>query len=233
MQYSIYGLMSGCYLFCQYLLNKLNNVNIVEGVDTVVFDYGGVLAFHRCEPWQNNLGNLLGMSGLEVDELLSETTPWGGLYRAGKIAREKFWEVVLDEANIESNVDFNQLEEYWAKSYQIDERMFELALLLKKMGYQIAIFSNSDERRYRHIEATYHLSEYFDFIIPSYIHGAIKPNREIYIKLLKIIDRTVEPHKVLYIDDKERNIEPAIALGMQGYVFRTYDEFSALVKKMI
>lgn len=52
-------------------------------VDTYVFDYGGVVSHHYCEPWQSNLSTLLGTTPQKVKGLLSESGSLGRDYRLG------------------------------------------------------------------------------------------------------------------------------------------------------
>lgn len=200
--------------------------NDFDGVDTCVFDYGGVVSFHYCEPWQGNLSALLGANPKEVRALLSETSTWGRDYRLGHMSRDEFWGLILEKVGA-SNVNTNQLELNWAKSYQIDRRMvFLMRRLRQEKRFQIGILSNSDAYRQAHIEATYRLSQDVDFIVSSHTHGVVKPEPDAYLKVLKLADRCDAPHRVMYIDDRERNVTPAIQLGMRGRVFSSYEDFA-------
>lgn len=203
----------------------------LKDIDTYIFDYGGVVSFHYCEPWQGNLSKILGVSREVVDSLLSETSQWGRAYRLSKISRDFFWEQIIKSTNA-LNANPEELEFNWANSYQIDQRMLKLAERLKKeKGFQVGIFSNSDQYRHKHIEDKYKLSEKINFIISSHIHGVIKPEIEAYNVALSVADRMKDPHKVLYVDDRERNISPVVNVGMKGYVFSDYENFFLMLKE--
>ncbi len=205
----------------------------LENVDTFVFDYGGVISFHYCEPWQGNLAQLLKTSPKEVRSLLSETSIWGRAYRLGRMTREDFWRLICDKTSAVDN-DIEALEYNWANSYQIDVRMVRLMQELRdKARVKVGILSNSDHYRHRHIEETYHLSQIVDFSVSSCQHGIVKPEKEAYLKALEIANRKDTPDKVLYIDDRERNVLPAIELGMKGFTFTDYESFrDAIAKKL-
>jgi FMN phosphatase YigB (HAD superfamily) len=46
----------------------------------------------------------------------------------------------------------------------------------------------------------------------------LKPNREIYEKLIEKLK--CKPEEILFIDDKEKNVNSAIDLGINGIVYK-------------
>lgn len=200
-------------------------------VDTFVFDYGGVVSFHYCEPWQGNLSRLLNVTPDVARRLLSESGELGRAYRMGDMSRDEFWNLVIEQSGAH-DVDPSELEYNWAMSYQIDPRMIELINRLRnERGAQVGLLSNSDEYRQNHNEGMYGLSGIFDFMISSHTHRVVKPEREAYMKMLEVANRLNKPRSVVYIDDRERNVSPGEAVGIQGYVFTNYEEFRELLRK--
>ena len=65
----------------------------------------------------------------------------------------------------------------------------------------------------------------FDAITVSSEIGLVKPDREIYERSLALL--AVNAADVLMIDDQAQNIAGAIAAGMDGVLFRSYEELSA------
>lgn len=203
----------------------------LKSIDTYVFDYGGVVSSHYCEPWQGNIGKILKVSPKEAKALLSESSPQGRSYRLGHITREEFWTAVFAQAGV-ADADMAALERNWANSYQIDQRMLELMRRLRnELQFKIGILANSDKYRQEHIENTYGLSEQVDFIISSYRHGVIKPEKEAYLKTLAIAGRLETPESVLYVDDRAGHVASAACLGIQGYVFSAYEQFLESLKE--
>lgn len=201
----------------------------LEEVDTYIFDYGGVMAFHNCEPWLSELATLLNADHKRVKALLSETSEQGKAYRLNQMTREEFWEQIKRETNSPS-ADPADLERNWALSYQIDPDMLAIASRLRtERGFQVGTLSNSDAYRHDHIERTYGLSSKLDFTVSSHTHGIVKPEATAYKKALEVAGRVEAPGSVLYIDDRERNVTPALALGLRGYVFSNRDSFAELL----
>lgn len=195
-----------------------------DEIETFLFDYGGVVAFHYCEPWHGNLSELLKVSPTRVRQLLSETSEQGKNYRLGEITREQFWSEVMDLAG-SGRVDISALEENWARSYQLDQRMLPVFKHLKNARKEIGIIMNTDMHRHTHIENEYALSSRVDVVISSCIHKVVKPEKDAYLCALRAFNKEESPHKVAYFDDRERNIAPCSELGMQGILFKDFDSF--------
>lgn len=214
----------------QRTLSDHQFIRDIHEIDTCVFDYGGVVSFHYCEPWQSNIGKILGLSTEQADALLSENSVQGRNYRLGLISREEFWSMVFEKARLPT-ANILELEHNWANSYQIDQRMLDIIQQLRnERKYKIGILSNCDKYRHAHIENTYGLSQKVDYIISSHQYGIIKPEKAAYLKTLEITGRSEVPEKVLYVDDRAGHVATATTLGLQGYVFSTYEQFFKLLK---
>lgn len=201
----------------------------LSDVDTYIFDYGGVVAFHYREPWQSNISRLLHVDPKTADQLLSETSPQGKAYREGKVTRDAFWQEVIRLAGADG-VSISELEKNWAQSYQIDQRMLDLITRLKtEKGAKVGVMMNTDSYRYNHIEQKYKLSSKVDFVVSSFQTGVTKPDPKAYSLALTAADRLAAPGRVIYIDDKQRNIEPCRMLGMKGYRFTSYEDLKDLL----
>jgi putative hydrolase of the HAD superfamily len=72
----------------------------------------------------------------------------------------------------------------------------------------------------------------FDKWILSYEVGFKKPAIEIFQKAMAWA--SVQPSKILFIDDMKTHVDVAISLGMQGIHFISADQFEdALYKKWV
>lgn len=73
---------------------KANVSTDMSRVDTILFDYGGVVGTHRVEPYWGRYASLLESDPKKANEYISETSPHGIAFRLGKISMEEFWEEV-------------------------------------------------------------------------------------------------------------------------------------------
>lgn len=99
---------------------------------------------------------------------------------------------------------------------------------MREMGKKIYVLSNASDKFY-----TYFLNflplDFFDGIVVSADEHIIKPNLQIYKRLLDRYHLLAE--ECLFIDDRKDNVEGAKAVGMQAIQFmNNYMEISALLE---
>lgn len=99
-------------------------------------------------------------------------------------------------------------------SYQRCKPMFnhQYALSrLKKEGYKLAVCSNSVRQTIEAMMKLSSLSTYLDLIMSNQDVEKGKPDPEIYLQTMEILE--VEPHECLILEDNVHGIEAAIASG--------------------
>lgn len=89
---------------------------------------------------------------------------------------------------------------------------------LKEAGYRCYYLSNFSRRAHTECAEALGFLEYMDGGILSYQDKVIKPDTKIYELLLARFGLTAE--ECVFIDDTERNLPPARALGMRTILFR-------------
>lgn len=194
-------------------------------IKVVVIDYGGVLARHYCEPFQSQLANLLGVSVIECKALISEKSEQGRLYRIAQISSAEFWTRVLKLAECPDNLDFELLQELWAKTYELDERVFYILKLIRSKNLKLCLFTNTDKARRAYMLETYRLSDHFDFEIYSCETGLIKSSQEALLNLIEACN--VAPEEILFIDDRKEAVDHARSFGLKGYVYNNYESLTS------
>lgn len=105
----------------------------------------------------------------------------------------------------------------WFKKLNPIEGMFELIQELKEKGYRIYLLSNASPRIYEYMDQIPAI-RFFDGYLISCDIQVNKPDLEIYQSLMRKYDLIAE--ECIFIDDLERNIAGAKAVGWQGYVFK-------------
>ena len=71
----------------------------------------------------------------------------------------------------------------------------------------------------------------FDFALFSYEIGHRKPDPEAYLEIFKHVD--CQPQEVIFIDDKERNLVPARALGINCIHFTSSQDLKNQLNKVL
>jgi len=95
-----------------------------------------------------------------------------------------------------------------------------------KKRYKIGLISNTSKEPIRLIKGKTKLLEYIDYPLFSYETGCIKPNEEIFKKMLDLAD--CKPEETLMIGDSEiDDVTPAKNLGMNAILFKDYEQLKA------
>ena len=118
----------------------------------------------------------------------------------------------------------------WYTFMPINEQIVELIKRLKRNGYGIYALSNTHIPVYEYVKKQ-EVGKYFDGFIISAIEHKMKPNKEIYKRLLEKFN--LIPEECFFIDDSKANIQTGKELGMKGYVFDNIDGLNKELNKIL
>lgn len=102
----------------------------------------------------------------------------------------------------------------------------EFCEYIREHGYGIYVLSNASSEFYQYF-FRYYEPDFFDGIVISSEVHIVKPDIRIYEYLLQKYG--LEAKECLFIDDRENNVEGALACGMQAHRFR--DDFEEIKVK--
>ena len=178
----------------------------------LIFDVGGVLIGYR---WKEMFMDDFGLSDEKAEELGSmifDDPMWPdfdrGLIEADSIV-EHYCTRYPDSAKYikrlfyENDLMATDREAVW-------DRMVEL----KDRGYNIYILSNYSEYLFKKHTDHMPFRKIIDGGIVSYEVGTIKPEPEIYRKILEKYD--LDPSECIFFDDIDKNVEAARAHGIES-----------------
>lgn len=110
--------------------------------------------------------------------------------------------------------------------FGLDAPVVVLVRKLKDLGFKIALLSNANHAFFERKVYT-EFPEFrglFDTIVISSMVGMVKPDPDIYYHTLKQIG--AKPNEAIFIDDVQKNVDAAVALGMHGYLFTNGEAFA-------
>lgn len=178
-------------------------------IDTIVFDSGNVLVGFIWKKRMEDLG-----FGRETVDYLAEhmigTPLWNELDRGVRPFSE-----IVDEfcrTNPDYEMPIRRFFEHPGK--MIEEYPFTISWLqdLKRAGYQLYVLSNWDEPCYEELkDSILRFEQYLDGAIWSFRHHCIKPEPEIYKKLIQTY--RIDPARAVFIDDRQENLDAAKPFG--------------------
>ena len=191
----------------------------------VIFDWGNVLAFDDRSIAVEFICNRLQLSPSEFEKANLEKRK---AMLDGKSDIE-FWQAYAKQTGI-------TLPSNWAESYQsaikasvgADPEMFALIDELKAEKVRVGLLSNIDKRYIKYIrDCGYY--EPFDPCLLSGEMGVQKPDPKAYESLLNATH--LPAGDIVFIDDKEENIEAAKKMGIDGIVFTSPSQIKQALKE--
>ena len=190
---------------------SLNGSIIPPNIDTLIFDFGGVLVNYKnydnpCYKAASSVipnidDEMYGLYFSDYDKL--NITQARELYRKKNPKNYKIFDTLV-KANVSSQALY---------PYTI-----ELLQQLRDRGYKLYYLSNWSRFTYDSNKELFNkLLPLFDGGVFSFQTPWMKPDKRIYLNLLYRYD--IDQSKALFIDDFEENIEAGRGIGLDGIVF--------------
>jgi putative hydrolase of the HAD superfamily len=132
----------------------------------------------------------------------------------GRISPREFFQSLQE--SLQLSLSFEEFIPIWNDIFTEDKRVSEMIISLKGKR-RLGLLSNTDPLHFEYILSKFPIVWAFDKWILSYQEGLKKPNVKIYQRAIEWA--SVDPPKILFIDDVKGNVEVAISLGMVGIHF--------------
>ncbi len=187
---------------------------------TVLTDIGGVVLLPNPELWAELRRRGAPDNAEEI--CFGPGSPWE-LSRVGSLSYRDYVRTVAVQTGIDPRSLGSMLE---SSQWTVNGPMVEWLKSVRTLGVKVVAVSNADFTLNRNL-AKNRLMPLFDAIVNSSCVGIAKPDPGIYEIALN--RAACPPTECLFIDDKERNIPPAHALGILTLVYRDYATFATEV----
>lgn len=139
-------------------------------------------------------------------------------------------EITLDEYYQELadavGIPIEQAKQEMADKVAINQPLLRLVDEHRAAGLAVAILSNDGSSLRGYIEAL-GIAHHFDQVYVSGELGVMKPDRRIYQHVIE--DLGLEPQAVLFIDDKQANVDGARRAGLQAELYSSVSGLRALL----
>lgn len=146
----------------------------------------------------------------------------------GNLSEDGFLDYLLSHDWIKSTRE--ELREELDSLCVLDMKLVEVVKQIKAKGYKVGLLSNAGHEFFeREVYVIYpEFKDLFDKIVISSEVKMVKPDPEIYLYTLDFIDS--KPEESIFIDDSVKNVETAVNLGMEGYVYTDVESFVSHIK---
>ncbi|HBZ35855.1 MAG TPA: HAD family phosphatase [Rikenellaceae bacterium] len=202
-------------------------------IENIVFDLGGVIITLDRQACVDSFKKL---GFKDFDDILNDFVQDGFFleFEKGAIDAARFREIICDHIG------------HIVKDYEIDNAMgdflsdipvkrFETLLRLKK-SYNVFLLSNTNPiamSKVRDIFSAYgiDMNDCFDKMYLSYQMKMVKPNNEIFLKMME--DSRIKAEESLFIDDGEMNINTANSLGFKTLHLKKGIDLDSEIEKFL
>lgn len=187
--------------------------------NNIIFDLGNVLLnFKPKEYLKTKIMETDKIS--EIHKGIFQSEEWVMLDR-GMITEEEAKEIII--RNNHKNKKLIKLAfENWYELLTPIEDSVKVLKELKKSGYKVYYLSNFHLIAFEYVTKKYDFFSLFDGGIVSYKEKLIKPEEDIYKKIIE--EYQIEPEKSIFIDDTQANIEGARKLNFGTILFKNSED---------
>jgi len=191
----------------------------------IVFDLGNVL--FKFDP-DEILDNLFKDSVIKskLKEAVFKTSIWKELDR-GTLSFEEA-KKIFNEKNPTIKEEIDLLLKEWKNYLHPINENIEILSKLKEKN-KLFVLSNFHDDAFNYIRERYSFFDIFDGMVVSYKEKLLKPEKEIYLLLLKRYN--LNPEETFFVDDMVENIKAAEELGIKGILYTDSQSLRELLKR--
>jgi len=194
----------------------------MTGVRAVIFDFGNVIAFPVAP---EKIARAAADCGLSVEQFSNAFWKPRLEYDAGLLEPAEYWNAVaaaagttFDPAMLPTLIRHEV--EFWN---DFDARVLAWIATLRAKGIRTGILSNLPRVLGEALRATPGFLNHFDHVTFSYELRMIKPDPGIYHHALDGLGTA--PAEALFLDDKQLNVDGALAVGLKAELYTTWEDF--------
>lgn len=192
----------------------------------MVFDLGGVVLEFDHMIVCKKLSNFSKFSSQKIYDIIFKSS-LNKNFDCGRISPKEFYKKILEK--LEINITFDLFKKIWCDIFLENRKMTDFIYELKNNGYKLFLLSNTNELHFDYVEKNFSIIKEFDDFFLSYVLGYRKPDKEIFLELLK--KTALPPSNFIYIDDNKEFVDTARSLEIAGIVFKSFEELKFELKK--
>jgi FMN phosphatase YigB (HAD superfamily) len=193
-------------------------------IKVVIFDLGRVLVDFDHRIAAQKVAALTSRTPQQIFDLFFNSRLIQS-FEEGNISPEDFFDRVSQMLGLK--IGFEEFLPIWNQIFLLspeNKAVYDLGKKLKSR-YRLALLSNINILHFNYLKKEFPVFDIFHDIFLSCEMGCIKPDPEIYRKVIAALG--VLPEEIFYTDDRQELIDQANALGMRGFVFRETAQLKA------
>lgn len=188
-------------------------------IRNIIFDIGNVLTDFRWKEFLEDKGFDEAMVK-RIAKASVQSPVWNEIDRGVWSMEELMQTFIRQDPEIEEELR----RAYGNITGMVTKRAYAIPCIqeLREKGYRVYYLSNFSEKAYEDCADALDFLPYTDGGILSYQEKLVKPDPEIYRRLLSRY--SLEARESVFLDDTASNVEAAERLGIHGICFRTKEQ---------
>ncbi|MDB2687252.1 HAD family phosphatase [Mariniblastus sp.] len=179
------------------------------------FDLGKVLLDFDHESGCRQIAAVSGCSADKVDSILFES----GLensFETGLVDAEEFHAKFCEASG--GSPSLEELLNACSDIFSMNVSMMPVVGQLAAVNFPMGILSNTCSAHWDHVfkKHTFLRENFIDYVL-SYESKSMKPDSKIYLDAINVAN--VQANEIFFIDDKQENVDGAIAAGMDAVLY--------------
>ena len=197
-------------------------------IRTIIFDIGNVLTDFRWKEFLEDKGFDEAMVK-RIAKASVQSTVWNEIDRGVWSMEELMQAFIRQDPEIEEELR----RAYGDITGMVTKRAYAIPWIqeLREKGYRVYYLSNFSEKAYEDCADALDFLPYTDGGILSYREKLVKPDPEIYRRLLSRY--SLEAQESVFLDDTAMNVEAAERLGIHGICFRTKEQVEEELRGLV
>lgn len=185
-------------------------------IKVVLFDLGKVLVDFDHLRAAERISSFCKRTPLQIYNLFFESQVTID-FEAGKISPQNFYLKVKEMLDLD--LSFNSFIPIWNDIFFLSPKNRSVYRLINilRANYETALLSNINTLHYEYLKEKFPVFGVFDKIFLSFEMGLIKPDKEIYKKVIG--ELKVRAQEIFYTDDRQELVESAASLGIKAKIF--------------
>jgi putative hydrolase of the HAD superfamily len=196
-------------------------------IKAITFDLDGVYFVNGKSNFIKKLGEF-GVSEEEAKRVFLSSDEMNFLYKTGKMSDEEFWSWAIQEWKLSMSVQ--EVIGLLIEGYEVDENVVEVVKKVRANGYKTLICTNNFPARINGLHKRFGFLDNFDVQVISYEVGVVKPQKEIFQKLVE--KSGVAAEEILYADDSESAVVVAREVGITAELYKDFPAFVSSLKQL-
>ncbi|HUH65016.1 MAG TPA: HAD family hydrolase [Syntrophales bacterium] len=200
-------------------------MNDIE-VDTVLFDFGGVIAE---EGFKDGLAAIAKANGFDENTFakVAHEAIYSTGYIVGRVPESIYCGALREKTGIKGN-DASIRNEIFSR-FTVRDWMIDLVKTLKAQGITVGILSDQTDMLDM-LDKKYDFFKWFDYIFNSYHMGKGKRDHSLFDDVVYRLK--TEPDRILFIDNNPRYVDRAREKGWKGIHYVDRDRFEKDIEEI-